>query len=46
MFGIEPMGIAGVGIATLIDRILMMVIMGAYVLKSKYFKEYMLHFNF
>jgi MATE family multidrug resistance protein len=46
MFGIEPMGIAGVGIATLIDRILMMVVMSWYVLKSKYFKDYMVHFNF
>lgn len=46
MFGIEPMGIAGVGIATLIDRILMMVVMCWYVLKSKYFKDYMVHFRF
>src|SRR5690606_3042829 len=45
MFGIEPMGIAGVGIATLIDRILMMVVMCWYVLKSKYFKDYMVHFR-
>lgn len=46
MFGIEPMGIAGVGIATLIDRILMMIVMCWYVLKSKHFKEYMEHFKF
>ncbi|WP_149912986.1 MATE family efflux transporter [Sphingobacterium cavernae] len=45
MYGIEPMGIAGVGIATLIDRILMMVVMCWYVLKSKYFKDYMVHFR-
>ena len=44
-FGIEPMGIVGVGYATLIDRILMMIAMGAYVLKAKRFKEYIQHFK-
>lgn len=46
MFGIKPMGISGVGFATLIDRILMMIVMAFYVLKSKYFKDYILHFSF
>lgn len=46
MFGIAPMGIAGVGLATLIDRILMMIVMGVYVLRSKHFKTYMEHFQF
>lgn len=45
MFGIEPMGIRGVGIATLIDRILMMFAMMIYVLKSKYFREFLQTFN-
>ncbi|MEJ5056382.1 MATE family efflux transporter [Sphingobacterium sp. MYb382] len=44
-FGIEPMGIVGVGYATLIDRILMMIAMSAYVLKAKRFKEYMQYFK-
>lgn len=44
MFGISPMGVRGVGIATLIDRILMMIIMAWYVLKSKNFKPYIQHF--
>lgn len=46
MFGIKPMGIAGVGLATLIDRILMMIVMSWYVLKSKNFKPYIAHFKF
>ena len=46
LFGIKPMGIAGVGIATLVDRILMMIVMVLYVLKSKHFHPYIKHFNF
>lgn len=46
MFNIPPMGIRGVGIATLIDRVLMMLVMLVYVLKSKYFKEYIQYFEF
>jgi len=45
MFGIEPMGVRGVGIATLVDRILMMIVMAWYVLKSKNFKRYIDHFS-
>lgn len=46
MFGFSPMGIRGVGIATLIDRILMMIVMMWYVLKSKHFKPYLVNFSF
>lgn len=45
LFGFEPMGIIGVGIATLIDRFLMMIAMMFFVLKSKHFKEYLQHFK-
>lgn len=45
MFGIKPMGISGVGIATLIDRILMMLVMMIFVLRSSYFKNYLKHFH-
>ncbi|MEG0915741.1 MAG: MATE family efflux transporter [Myroides sp.] len=45
MFGIEPMGVKGIGIATLVDRVLMMVVMIWYVLKSNNFKNYIRHFS-
>jgi MATE family multidrug resistance protein len=45
MFGIEPMGVKGVGIATLIDRILMMLVMMWYVLRSENFRVYLHHFS-
>jgi len=45
MFGLAPMGIVGVGYATLIDRVLMMAAMSAYVLKSRHFREYVRHFR-
>lgn len=45
MFGIEPMGVKGIGIATLVDRVLMMVVMIWYVLKSNNFKNYTRHFS-
>lgn len=45
VFGIPPMGVRGIGIATLIDRVLMMVVMVWYVLKSKNFKAYIYHFS-
>ncbi|MFD2597423.1 MATE family efflux transporter [Sphingobacterium corticis] len=45
MFGFPAMGIRGVGIATLIDRVLMMVVMATYVLKSKNFKRYLADFS-
>lgn len=42
---IEPMGIIGVGYATLIDRVLMMIVMSIYVLRSKHFEEYIRAFK-
>lgn len=45
LFGIEPMGIIGVGYSTLIDRCLMAVVMGIYVFKSTHFKEYLKGFS-
>ncbi|WP_256380483.1 MATE family efflux transporter [Flavobacterium sp. Root420] len=45
MFGIEPMGVRGVGIATLIDRVLMMLVMMLYVLRSENFRVYLKHFS-
>ena len=44
LFGIQPMGVIGVGIATLTDRILMMIVMLFFVLKSKHFKPYLKSF--
>ncbi len=41
LFGIDPMGVKGVGLSTLIDRTLMALVMGAYVLKSQHFKKYL-----
>lgn len=45
MFGIEPMGVRGVGYSTLIDRCLMALVMGYYVLKSEKFKKYLPSFK-
>lgn len=45
MFGVEPMGVKGVGVATLIDRILMMLVMVWYVLRSDHFKIYLKCFS-
>lgn len=45
MFGIEPMGVRGVGYATLIDRCAMAVVMGIYIFRSKDFKRYIEHFS-
>lgn len=45
MFGLEPMGVSGVGYATLIDRCLMAAVMGAYVFRSVNFKVYLERFN-
>ena len=46
LFGFKPMGIAGVGLATLIDRILMMLVMMIFVLRSKHFKQHLAGFQF
>ncbi len=45
MFGIAPMGVKGVGYSTLIDRVLMMSVMMAYVLRAQKFKSYIQHFR-
>lgn len=45
MFGITPMGVKGVGLSTLIDRILMATVMGFYVFNSKHFKAYLTEFK-
>lgn len=45
MFGITPMGIKGVGYATLIDRCTMAVVMGIYIFRSKHFKLYLADFS-
>ncbi|UEG51520.1 MATE family efflux transporter [Mucilaginibacter daejeonensis] len=46
LFGIRPMGISGVGYATLIDRTIMAIVMGIYVFRSKHFKAYLQTFKF
>ncbi|GAA4913981.1 MATE family efflux transporter [Mucilaginibacter defluvii] len=46
LFGIEPMGIRGVGYSTLIDRSLMAVVMAIYVLRAPRFKQYLKSFVF
>ncbi|RZK91103.1 MAG: MATE family efflux transporter [Pedobacter sp.] len=45
MFGVTPMGVSGVGLSTLIDRILMAIAMGAYVFNSKNFNTYLADFR-
>ncbi|MEJ5961796.1 MATE family efflux transporter [Pedobacter immunditicola] len=45
MFGIAPMGVKGVGLATLIDRTLMAVAIGVYVFRSEHFKPYLRSFK-
>ncbi|MCX2483607.1 MATE family efflux transporter [Pedobacter sp. MR2016-24] len=45
MFGITPMGVKGVGISTLIDRMLMATVMSFYVFKSVNFKKYLKTFS-
>jgi MATE family multidrug resistance protein len=45
MFGIQPMGVKGVGISTLIDRSLMALVMMFYVLRSKNFVAYLKNFS-
>jgi MATE family multidrug resistance protein len=44
LFGIQPLGVIGDGIATLTDRILMMSVMLFFVLKSKHFTPYLKSF--
>lgn len=44
LFGIEPMGVNGVGWSTLIDRSIMAIVMAFYVIKSKHFRIYLKSF--
>lgn len=46
LFGLPRMGIAGVGIATFTDRLLMGITMAWYVLKAPRFKDYLTEFHF
>ncbi len=46
LFGLPKFGIAGVGIATFTDRLLMGITMAWYVLKAPRFKAYLTEFNF
>jgi multidrug resistance protein, MATE family len=43
--GFEPMGLMGLGYATLIDRTLMALVMAGYILFSDRFKPYMVYFR-
>ncbi|MEC3880948.1 MATE family efflux transporter [Parapedobacter sp. 10938] len=45
MFGVAPMGVSGVGYATLIDRCLMAAVMGFYVFRSVNFNRYLERFR-
>lgn len=45
MFGIKPMGVSGVGLSTLVDRVLMAIAMSVYVIRSNHFKKYLLGFK-
>jgi MATE family multidrug resistance protein len=45
MFGISPMGVKGVGLSTLIDRSLMAIVMGIYVMRSRIFRIYLQQFR-
>ena len=44
--GFEPMGLNGAGVATLISRIAMALLLGGYVFGRKRFSEYLVGFNF
>jgi len=46
LFGLPRMGVIGVGIATLTDRLLMATAMGWYVLRAPRFKPYLQEFHF
>ncbi|MCX2477518.1 MATE family efflux transporter [Pedobacter sp. MC2016-15] len=46
LFGIAPMGVKGVGISTLLDRVLMCAVMSWYVFHSENFKTYLKGFRF
>ncbi|WP_158799487.1 MATE family efflux transporter [Pedobacter sp. L105] len=45
MFGIHPMGVKGVGLSTLIDRLMMATVMSLYVFRSENFRNYIKNFR-
>lgn len=45
LFGIEPMGVRGVGLSTLIDRSVMAIVISFYVFRSQHFKKYLTQFQ-
>jgi MATE family multidrug resistance protein len=45
LFGVQPMGIKGVGYSTLIDRFLMAAVMSFYIFRSVHFKKYLVKFR-
>ena len=45
LFGVNPMGVVGVGYSTLIDRTLMAIVMTVYLFKSFHFKPYLRNFS-
>jgi len=46
LFGIQAMGVKGVGLSTLIDRAIMAFIMALYILRAKAFRDYLQKFRF
>ncbi|TSD66683.1 MATE family efflux transporter [Inquilinus sp. KBS0705] len=44
LFGIQPMGVRGVGYSTLIDRCVMAIVMAVYVFRSPIFRKYLTDF--
>ena len=45
LFGLTPMGVRGVGFATLIDRSVMAIVISFYIFRSKHFKKYLSGFQ-
>ena len=45
LFGINPMGVSGVGWSTLTDRCVMAIVMAIYVIRSKHFRAYLKSFT-
>ena len=45
LFGINPMGVSGVGWSTLADRSIMAIVMAIYVIRSKHFRNYLKSFT-
>jgi MATE family multidrug resistance protein len=45
LFGVQPMGIKGVGYSTLIDRFLMAAVMSFYIFRLVHFKKYLVKFR-